>query len=904
MALASDKTPPQTRLSWIEIGLLSVLVGYQVLAIGSIVSTLTRPSSGWTYWQTAGAKLKVEPVSAEAVGATKGLARPLIVLAINGTAVADISGDNSAATEVARHLTSQEGATNSFRFRDAAGVQHTVSLPVTKPTINAFIQSGQGTMTFLYHLTGLLYLLIGLFVRWRQPNDPSSRPLLLLAFVAGLSTADVYAVNQWTLMLLAVNRFATPFYGVAGFHLGTRFTEQSQHPKIVFSRRLLLIMAVLTGTLLAAACLQSHSGSTIWPLVEAFALISMGAQMIIASLAAAILCFRAARRAPVPAQRRRARWMGLAICIAFVFPSVWQTLRPLITSIPILIPTDTVQWFALTAFPIAIGFGILRHRLFDVRIVLRQGLVYALLSLLITFIYTAIVLGAYFTLGERSLSPVAIGVVVVLVTVVLSMLKLRLQRLVDRIVNRSRHTYVKAISEASAALARARSLDAAKNAVSAAFVGGMRLARVAVAVRTAPNQSTMECAYLCFNDTDPELGKIGKLPRVIDPRHYEPTAHLFHDAEIPSIQASTLLPRLASHRASDSSSTAPAAQQTSFWAQYGFEEVVPLILGDAEDSQVHGVLYLGPRIDRREFDSEDRRLIFTLANQVALAIENSSAFAELTDLKENLERQVDQRTRELSTALERLHQTQAQLVEAESQGLLTRFVAGVVHEVNSPLGALRSGTDTLSRATSKAQVELQKDNLSKDRLARTLGAAAAALNNMEQAQQRISTLLQGLQRFVSLDEAEFKPLSLVDSIDNALTLLAPQIPDSVSLQRNFPEAELRVMCYPARLNQVFLGLLQNAVDALSAGQELAVTISRSAEATPAAQIKIRDTGKGIPHDVIKGLFDFGFTDKQGRVGLRLGLPVAKRAIESLKGSIELTSEEGKGTTVTIRLPLC
>jgi signal transduction histidine kinase len=892
------------RFSSIEIALLLILVTYQVLSATSIIGTLRQPSSGWTYWITAGANLKVEPTTAEAMAAAKQIPRPLFIVTINGNMVGGGVGGaaRSAETDVAKFLNPEYGATNHFRVAGADGIVHTLSLRVAKPTANAFTQSGRGFITFLYHLTGLLYLFIGLFVRWRRPSDPSARSLLLLAIVAGMSTADVYAVDQWTLLLLAFNRFATPFYGVAGFHLGTCFTGQDRQPRVLLTTRILLCLAIITGFGLAASCLQTHSGASLWPWVETVLLVSMGAQMIVASLAAAVLCFHAARNTQVPAQRRRARWMGIAICVAFVFPSLWQLMRPLVSAIPILVPTDLVQWFALTAFPIVIGLGILRHRLFDLRIVLRQGLVYALLSLLITFIYTAIILSTTFVLGERSQSPYFIGALVLVITLALSMLKLRVQRLVDRLVNSSRHTYVKALSEASAALARARSLDAAKQAVSVAFVGGMKLTRVALAIRSTATASTMDCEYLCYAGIDPELGQVSRLPRVIDPSHYEPTAHLLGDTSIPTIQASTMLPRLASHRhpTPTPSGATTTNRAPTFWTEYGFEEVVPLILGEVHDSQVHGVLYLGPRTDRREFDNEDRRLIFTLANQVALAIENSTAFAALNELKNNLEVQVGERTHELSTALDDLHETQAQLVEAESQGLLTRFVAGVVHEVNSPLGALKSGTDTLSRATTKAQAELAKETIAPERLARTLKAAGAAVENMETAQGRISTLLQGLQRFVSLDEAELKPLSLVDSLDNSLNLLAPQISESVDIQRNYCKEELRVMCFPARLNQVFLGLLQNAVDALSAGQVLNLSIDKCGDM---AQVEIRDTGKGIPEEALGQLFDFGFTQKQGRVGLRLGLPVAKRAIESLSGTIELESKEGEGTTVRVRLPL-
>jgi signal transduction histidine kinase len=138
-----------------------------------------------------------------------------------------------------------------------------------------------------------------------------------------------------------------------------------------------------------------------------------------------------------------------------------------------------------------------------------------------------------------------------------------------------------------------------------------------------------------------------------------------------------------------------------------------------------------------------------------------------------------------------------------------------------------------------------------------------------------------------------------DGLDGALTLLSPALEPRIKVTRRYPEHAPRVECDPARLNQVFLSVLENAVTACYEGGDIAIEVTRQ---NGHVEIAVRDTGCGIEAERLASLFDVGFTRKQGRVAMRLGLPSSKRAIEELGGSIAVTSEVGRGTTVSIALP--
>ena len=288
-----------------------------------------------------------------------------------------------------------------------------------------------------------------------------------------------------------------------------------------------------------------------------------------------------------------------------------------------------------------------------------------------------------------------------------------------------------------------------------------------------------------------------------------------------------------------------------------------------------------------------------------MAEAQSRAFAQIQSLNTNLEKQVEARTRELKDALDELTVAQAHLVESEKQAMLGRLVAGILHEVNTPLGALRSSANTMDRSSLKLERYLEQQDSSDKEVKRAMRAVAAnrkLCDVLAQSSERIEQLMGSLSQFVSLDTAEYKQHNLKEGLNSALTLLSKRTESGVNISCDVPEDTPTVRCYPAKLNQVFFNLLENALTALEEQEDAKIQISVSHDETQTT-VKIEDNGPGIPEEKRADLFEFGFTKKDGgRMGLRLGLPSSKRWVEELGGALAVTSAPGEGTTVEIRLP--
>ncbi|MFQ5667223.1 MAG: ATP-binding protein [Candidatus Binatia bacterium] len=300
------------------------------------------------------------------------------------------------------------------------------------------------------------------------------------------------------------------------------------------------------------------------------------------------------------------------------------------------------------------------------------------------------------------------------------------------------------------------------------------------------------------------------------------------------------------------------------------------------------------------FSDEDQRLLEALAGMGGVAIENARLY-------ENLEEKVQERTTALSRTLAALRDTQAQLVQSEKMAALGDLVAGVAHEINTPLGAVASNTDLISRALAKAH-EAFGAAAPADKVRALLDKAARMTNVSRDACQRIGQIVRSLRNFARLDEAERKPADLHEGLESTLTLVAHLLKGRITLEREYGQLP-PVPCYPNQLNQVFLNVLVNAAQAIDGTGRITIRTrwvpgSSAAGGTAAsAVVEITDTGRGIPPAMIKKIFDPGFTTKGVGVGTGLGLAICYRIVANHKGKIEVDSEVGEGTTFRIVLPV-
>jgi len=247
-----------------------------------------------------------------------------------------------------------------------------------------------------------------------------------------------------------------------------------------------------------------------------------------------------------------------------------------------------------------------------------------------------------------------------------------------------------------------------------------------------------------------------------------------------------------------------------------------------------------------------------------------------------------------------LEQARERIIRSEKMASLGRLVAGLAHELNSPLGALVSGSDLTSRSASLVRDGLPHEQTEDPRLQRALNALDQSSRSTAVATARLQELLGGLKRFTSLDRADLQEADLHELLDTTITVMCDANWEDVRLERHYGEIP-RILCYPSQLNQLFLSLIQNAVQAM-AGRGLLVvstTVIRPGWVT----VSIADTGRGIPAEDLTGLFEPGFRTDSDRVHLGWGLVTAARIAQDHGGHIKVDSEVGQGSTFTVELPV-
>jgi len=267
-----------------------------------------------------------------------------------------------------------------------------------------------------------------------------------------------------------------------------------------------------------------------------------------------------------------------------------------------------------------------------------------------------------------------------------------------------------------------------------------------------------------------------------------------------------------------------------------------------------------------------------------------SANNELQDTNSNLEQIVNKRTQALSKALDDLKMQQGQLIQSEKMASLGQMVAGVAHEINTPLGYASSNVEIIRESLQGMGQEVDAESLEE---------FDVLLADVEYGLNQISELVMSLKDFSRVDRSQSQLFDLNAGIDTALKICNNQLKDGVSVERNFAELP-EISCAPSQLNQVFLNLINNAAQAMD-GQGLIQIATRQVDGD--VEVAIRDNGSGMDEDTRAHIFEPFFTTKAVGKGTGLGLSIVFRIIEDHGGTIQVESELGKGTEFVVRLPI-
>jgi two-component system, NtrC family, sensor kinase len=364
--------------------------------------------------------------------------------------------------------------------------------------------------------------------------------------------------------------------------------------------------------------------------------------------------------------------------------------------------------------------------------------------------------------------------------------------------------------------------------------------------------------------------------------------------------------------------------EIALWRKYSF-----LTLGSRLDLAIRT---LGTSMENT-LEDKDRWRAYLFAYALALLIATgylgarvASTQAQLRQANEGLEKRVADRTRDLSAALKRLQESEAQLVQSEKMSSLGQMVAGVAHEMNSPLAYVKNSIatardrmpdlrDAIQQAGRLLEI-LRSDSPDADDLQASFNALEARLAKLGAEHvledldaltkdglhgiEQIVELVTNLRNFSRLDRSKVASFNVNEGVKATLLIAKPAL-RKVDVEQHLGEIP-SITCSPSQVNQVLLNLVTNSAQAMDKPRGR-ITVSTREGSPGTVAIEVDDNGKGIPEESLPRIFDPFFTTKEVGKGTGLGLSIAYKIVKQHGGQIDVRSTLGIGTTVIVTLPV-
>lgn len=724
-------------------------------------------------------------------------------------------------------------------------------------------------------LNGTLVLLIGILVNLLQPRTVEARAFLFFSAASALImlTAPPIYHPFWT-WLVPLNLFAYAIWGVSFVHLGlvfpvTRSTVST--PKLLF---FLYGGAVLLGV-------WAWSGFYADPpdLMPTYLAMLCAAAGMMAMAALALDAFRH-HRDPVTRARLRLILPAFVLATLVAFLGLLDNAREG-GSFPI-----NLSAFGPAVFYLAVAYSIVRHDLFAIDRFVKQAAIYAALTAVIASMYgiAVVALGSPRSGDVRTSSWLPNILFFLAVAILFEPARRRLQSWVDRVFFREQVDYRHAVREVSGILATVLDLEQILSRVARTLDAGL-----------APSSF----AVVLWLDSGARLWRRGP-----SGRFFETLAGATHSLHGHLSRTERRTWVLARHREEQDGELMAARSEA---ATLDAVMLVPLVLM----GRVLGAFALGGKRSGLPYNAEEIELLETLATQSAIAIQNSILFGEVRALADELEEKVRLRTSdlrhsnaelehsnaELARAYRDLQETQAKLLHSEKLASLGQLVAGVAHEINTPVTAIVGNVRPLSRelANLRERATLHGD-ASIHRIAERM---QAILDVVGRGAERTAGIVQDLRTFSRIDETQPQPCDLREGIEASLRLLRPQWVGRIQVHTEYGELPL-VSAAAGPINQVFMNLIANACDAVEGSGNVWIRTSCDGDSVA---ISIQDDGCGVAPENLSRIFDPFFTTKKLGQGTGLGLAISAGIIRDHGGTVEVESTPRVGSTFRVVLPV-
>jgi len=657
--------------------------------------------------------------------------------------------------------------------------------------------------------------------------------------------------------------------------------------------------------------------------------------------------------------RMQIRYVFLGFFIGFIFPVVTNILLP-------LFGIGDFSGYGPLATIVTIGFiayAIIRHRLMSIELVVQRGIIYTLVTAFIIAIYAfAIVLSEWLFREAVGYSSFIVTCIAAIIIAVLYQPILRfLQVATDRLFFRGRYDYQKTLMQASSAIASLIKLDQLTKLIVSTFIETMAVSEISFLLFDEQRRR--------YRSASVELTGASRYRKIEIDERSPVVAYLKKTRE--TLVKDELESRIQRSQSPDELSALNELQEELLRVDVPLW--VPIILKD----ELLGIIASGNKISGDVFTAEDLGLLSTLANQTAVALENTRLYEEIVSVKTYNEDILKSMTNGvISTDLKGsvvVFNAMAEKITGYSQadvigkfasemwrgGILCNVIDGTLRGTNYSnyeAGLVRKdgGVIPISVSTTllkdiagksfgvllvaadlSAVKELENKVRQADKLV-ALGTMAAGmaheiknpLSSMKVLSQlfekkyddpefrtkfqeimpreigRIDRIVESLLGFAKATAPKFELLNMKTLIEETLKLFDDNIErNGIKVSRDFAPVP-DIIGDPGQLSQVFTNLILNAIQAMSKGGELKLSVREGKKREGVLEnivVEVSDTGHGIPSDYLKKLFDPFFTTKHGGTGL--GLTIVHSIIDGHRGSIDVSSEMGKGTAFIVTLPL-
>lgn len=315
----------------------------------------------------------------------------------------------------------------------------------------------------------------------------------------------------------------------------------------------------------------------------------------------------------------------------------------------------------------------------------------------------------------------------------------------------------------------------------------------------------------------------------------------------------------------------------------------------------------------RAFDSSEQILQIPVTNQTEVGL-LTQAFNEMSYKIYRTRADLKKKIKELEVANTELKEAQTKLVHSAKMTSLGQLVAGVAHELNNPIGFIFSNTAHLKEYSDKLfelidlvethpeQMQDKKIEIEYDYIKNDL---PRLIKSCQDGAQRTRDIVLGLRNFSRLEEAQLKEIDIKESLTTTLELLSGEIKNRIQIHTQFDPLP-KVLCFASQINQVFMNILSNAVQAVQGQGQIwitAIPLKVGNGQVGKIQISIQDSGIGMDPQTLEKIFEPFFTTKGVGQGTGLGLSISYGIIQNHGGEIHARSQKNVGTEFTVILPV-